>query len=224
MSESETWKIIFSNGKIPIEITQPTIELTDILLKNLPFMLTALIVLSAAVVTYISNRRSVESQNKLSRQARIDEHENKISEFRHEWIQDVRETSSKLCQILHELQVYTMQRNINRENQRVAIRKGDDYSGEQFDKLASESYQNLVIKRSEYYRVSSKLKLLFKKDDPSTSAVFKLINDVKDDINDFEKMHLEESEIDKIILHFQEILKSEWEVTKERTWHKGKTN
>jgi hypothetical protein len=56
----------------------------EMILANLSFSITAIIILSAAAVTYRSNRKSVESQSALSRKARETEHQSKISEFRHD--------------------------------------------------------------------------------------------------------------------------------------------
>ena len=129
-------------------------------------MITALIVLAAATVTYRSNRRSVESQNDLARKGREEEHENKISEFRHQWIQEVRETVSRLCQLMHEMQQNIVERNLAKGNLDTAIRHGDDEAGDGYESIMQECYRKLVSQRSDFYLTSSKLKLLFKKSDP----------------------------------------------------------
>lgn len=212
---------INTDGSIPIEIVNTPVGWQEIILNNLPFLITILIVATAATVTYLSNRKSVASQNEIANKARIEEHENKISEFRHHWIQEVRETVSLLCQILYELQFHITQRNIARGNEREAMKNNDEEAGAGFEKSANESYKQLIKKRVQYYRVSTKLKLLFKKDEPSTVLVFDIINDMNNEVYDFDKTKLEESKIDEIVSSFQEVLKSEWEVTKERSWQKN---
>ncbi len=221
MRRLDTDVTLKADGTIPIEIVKTATEWQDIILNNLPFLITMLIIATAATVTYMSHRKSVSSQNDIATKARNEEHENKISEFRHQWIQEVRETVSLLCQILYELQFHITQRNIARDNERSAISNNDEGAGTEFSESANRSYEKLIEKRVEYYKVSTKLKLLFKKDEPSTVTVFKIINDMSNEVYDFDKTHLEEDKIDSIVSNFQEILKSEWEVTKERSWQKN---
>ncbi|MBY5920793.1 hypothetical protein [Ferrimonas balearica] len=222
MDKSDIGAIIFSNGNIPVELIHKPLEWKAVALQNLPFLITIVIIVCAATVTYTSNRKSVESQNRIAQRARVDEHENKISEFRHQWIQQVRETASDLCKILHQIQYQAMVRNLNRDNEREAYRRGDQENGQRFNELASQAYNELVSIRTEYYQVSSKLKLLFKKDEPSMKKAFEIMSSIKEEIYDFDTTHLEEDKIDSLISELQDALKEEWEVTKSRTWSDGR--
>lgn len=218
MSKSETGIIVVSDGPIPIQVLKPDLGLLDIFLHNLPFILTILIVVCAAVVTYRSNRKSVESQNELAAQRRQDEHENKISEFRHQWLQEVRETAASLCQIIHELQIYIVQRNIAQESFKQSGHEGDISNADRFSEEVREYNEKLKERRSNYYCLYSKLQLLFKKDEPSTSALFELLESIKDSIYDSNTTALEDHKIKQVIECLQVVLKSEWEVTKDRAW------
>ncbi len=213
--------VIISDGNKPLVLPNQKIEPFDMLITSIPLVVTALIVVSAAYVNYRSNRKSIESQNKIAHLSRAEEHANKISEFRHSWIQEVREVTSYLCQIMHVIQVNTVLRNVSIENAKQA-RNNDDKSMElHYSKKVSGALEKLISKRSEYHKTSSKLKLLFKNGDASTKEVFKLIDAIKEEIYDFDKTSIEENKIEEIVLHFQDILKREWEVTKERSWHKN---
>ena len=154
MSKSETGFIVVSDGTIPIEIVKPAFDWLDSLLHNLPFLVTIVVVICAAV-TYRSNRRSVESQNALAQQNRQDGHQNNISEFRHKWLQEVRETAADICQVIHDFQNFIVQRNIARDNQRDAGRKGDASSVEVFSEEMSKCAETLKQLRSKYYRLFS---------------------------------------------------------------------
>ncbi len=70
MNKSETGIILVSDGPIPIELIHAAQTLCDILLQNLPFLITIAVVVAAATVTYKSNRKSVDSQNRLAQQQR----------------------------------------------------------------------------------------------------------------------------------------------------------
>lgn len=221
MRKIETDVKLSSDGVIPIELVKASSEWYEILLNNLPFIVTILIISTAAYVNYRSSRKSAASQEVIATKARNEEHENKISEFRHLWIQEVRETVSVLCRVLHDLQFQTALRNQARKNERQAMQNNDEENGVIFEEQANQCYQKIVEKRSEYYQVSSKLKLYFKKEDPSTAAVFKIINDIKNEIYDIDKIDMKDSRVESVTSHFQEILKAEWEVTKDRSWHKN---
>ncbi|PMG99385.1 hypothetical protein [Vibrio lentus] len=203
--------VVFSNGSIPVEIIQPTTEVLDLLLNNIPLLITITVIICAATVTFKSNKRTVLSQDRNAKLSRENDHKNKISEFRNEWLQNVRETGAELCQIIHELQLYTMQRNLNND----AIKDGTS-DEDKASEYSVELYRNLVKTRINYYRVSSKLKLFFKKGDPAVATLFFLINGVKDDIHDLDKTHLEEDKLNKIVAELQLVLKAEWEETKKR--------
>tara|TARA_R110000737_G_scaffold67694_1_gene95695 strand:+ start:5918 stop:6586 length:669 start_codon:yes stop_codon:yes gene_type:complete len=210
-----------SGGVIPIELVKASSDWYEILLNNLPFIVTISIISFAAYVNYKSNRKSVASQESIATKARNEEHENKISEFRHLWIQDVRDTVSTLCRILHDLQFQTALRNQAIKNEKEAIQNNDEENSVIFEEQANKSYKKIVEKRSEYYQVSTKLKLYFKKADPSTAAVFKIINDIKNEIYEIDKIDMKDSKVESVTSHFQEILKKEWEVTKDRSWHRN---
>ena len=216
MCKIETDVILKSEGSIPIELTKAISSWQDILLNNLPFLITICIISLAAFVTYRTNKASISSQNDLATKARKEEHENKISEFRHQWLQEVRETSSKLIQIIHDCQFYTKMWNICMQD----VKKND--LANIIDKgliISLENYFDKVAqKRSDFYKYEAKLKLMFKKDEKETKKLFEIIESVKETIAKQETMSLDDEKIDKIICELQTVLKTEWEATKNRTW------
>lgn len=209
-----------SNGSIQIELVQQDFYWVDALLQNLPFLVTVVVVVAAAVVTYRSNRKSVESQNNLAQQRRQDDHDNKLSEFRHQWLQGVRETAADLCEVIYELQICIVKRNITRKNYEEAGQTGDTESVERFAEEMNVYAKDLHEHRRKFYRLYSKLQLLFKKGEPLTVDLFKLLNSVKDSVYDFDTMELELKaiQIKDVIENLQVVLKTEWEVTKARDW------
>ncbi|PHQ23654.1 hypothetical protein CLH62_20465 [Marinobacter guineae] len=221
MSQTQTSYVIAFDGKIPLELAESPSSWWDILLQNLPFLITILIVVAAATVTYFSNRSAVASQNSLAEKSRKDEHENKVSEFRHQWLQEVRETGSQLCQVVHELHFLSVRRNIAVENKSDAANHGDDPAFERFEQEIENVFGPLTEKRSQYYRLASKLKMLFKQNEPETKRLFEVLDGVKKDVYDFNTMTLKDEKIEVIVEELQKILKTEWEVTKSRTWSKA---
>lgn len=218
MWKTETDLLIKADGNIPIEIIQTSVGWHEILLNNLPFIITIIVVATAATVTYWSNRKSVESQNEIATKARLEEQENKISEFRHHWLQEVRETASELIQIIHECQYYTKVNNQSHTNALNNSNKEDIEIVKNNKKVIEESFEKLIFKRSEFYKRESKLRLLFKKDDKETEELFSIIESVKNSIGDPEVTSLDDDSINNIVSELQLILKTEWEVTKNRTW------
>ena len=100
MIKTEPSVISNAEQNTPIEIIHGATNWLDITLSNLPFLITMLIVLVTGFVTYRSNRSSITNQN-------TNEQENKISEFRHHWLQEVRDTASKLVQKIYDIQHYS---------------------------------------------------------------------------------------------------------------------
>ncbi len=229
MRKFDTDVLIKSESVIPIEIVESTKSIGDILLANLPFLLTIFIVISAATVTYRSNRKSVESQNELSRKAleeqadlasksKAAEHENKISEFRHHWLQEVRDTASNLIQIIHECQYFTMTRNLANDRSKEMNSETSSSQVQSISDDLNESYSNLISKRAEFYKYHSKLCLLFKKDEVETKVLFDTLKVVKTNMGNLDSRCLDDSVISEITEELQVILKEEWEATKDRTW------
>ena len=224
----DTDVLIKSESVIPIELIEPSKSLAEILLANLPFLLTICIVISAATVTYRSNRKSVELQNKLSQKAlkeqselaakaKTAEHENKISEFRHQWLQEVRNTSAELSKILHECKMnYTLkQREFDH-----SVQMSGTPSGNQQHLDACEKFESKYIEsRANFYQLHSKLILLFKPSDSQTDTLVNLLKDTRIALYD-NPLQVTDDKIDAIISELQKILKDEWEVTKSRTWVK----
>jgi len=221
MCRIETDVLLKSEGNIPIEIIRASYNWQEVLLNNLPFLITIVIISVAAFVTYRSNRASVEAQNEIASKSRQEEHENKISEFRHHWLQEVRETCSELIQIIHECQYFTKVQNFCHEQAKKPDKEKNKLVLE--DKIAEmkSSFNSLISKRSEFYKKEAKLKLLFKKDDKEVIKVFDLLQSVKSKIGSEEVNSLDDEVIQKITSELQTVLKTEWEVTKNRTWLKN---
>ena len=220
MCKIETDVILKSEGSIPIELTKAISSWQDILLNNLPFLITICIISLAAFVTYRSNKASISSQNDLATKARREEQENKISEFRHQWLQEVRETSSHLIQIIHDCQYYTKSWNISLEQVKNNTAEASVDSQKNLQKSLESSFDTIIQKRSDFYKYEAKLKLLFKKDEKETKRLFEIIEFVKETIGKPETTSLDDEKIEEIISELQIVLKTEWEATKDRTWLK----
>lgn len=220
MWKTETDVLLKTEGNIPIEIIRTSIGWQDILLNNLPFIITIAIISAAAIVTYRSNRKSVETQNEIASKSRQEEHENKISEFRHSWLQEVRETGSELIQIIHECQYFTKIQNSFHKDEESVANEDNKLVLERNLKAMENSFDKLIMKRSEFYKKEAKLRLLFKKDDKETVELFKLIHSVKASIGSTTIDSLDDNVIKNITSELQVVLKNEWEVTKNRTWLK----
>jgi hypothetical protein len=196
-------------------------SLTDIMsifLKNLPFALTICVVLAGAIVTYRSNRKSIESQNLLGSKARDAAHQDKISEFRHAWIQEVRNTSSELSQALHECRMhYTLKQ---RESDHAFQISGAALDNQNHLDACEKFESKYIDSRARFYQIYSKIVLLFKPSDSQTENLMNLLNTARTSLYD-DPLQVTDESIDEILTELQKILKSEWEVTKKRTWVKN---
>ncbi|EGR1394014.1 hypothetical protein [Vibrio parahaemolyticus] len=186
--------------------------------SNLPFLVTVVVVLSAATVTYRSNRRSVESQNQLAEKARDAAHQDKISEFRHKWLQEVRETSADLAKVYHDCRINHFLKEREFE---FSIKMSGTPTGNEEHLKNCELYESKFINsRLEFYKLSSKLFLLFKPRDPQVIELTSKINEITLSLKE-NPSRLSDDDIEFVLCNVQKLLKHEWEVTKSRSWQKN---
>src|SRR5471030_1074040 len=57
-----------------------------------PFYITILVIVSGGIVNYWLSTRTMENQTSEAAQGRQADHQNKISEYRHAWLQELRDT------------------------------------------------------------------------------------------------------------------------------------
>lgn len=192
-------------------------------------LLTLVVVVCTAVVTNLSNRRLTRQQlaladiaNKqqleLADKAHKADHENKVSDFRHHWLQEVRITSSQMIKSIHECQEHTA-----KKNRRIEWRDKAEYTGnEELGKKYQGQIDNILVQlsesRAEFYMHYSKLVLLFKAGDMAAAELFIELSKFKDGIGDLDTFDTNDETISSIISHVQTVLKKEWEITKNRSW------
>ena len=206
------------DGFIPIEIKHQALDWINIFLNNIPFLVTICVVLGSAIVTYRINKKSIDNQNEQSSKARTADHENKISEFRHNWLQEVRNTASELIKSIHCCQNHLMLTNLSRDYRDSAKQRGDEEGVKIFQKDVSDNYNKQNEHVANFHMHSAKIKLLFKNGDEQTENLFQLIDDAREKMSNTETRSLDNQKIDNVISELQIILKNEWEVTKTRTW------
>ncbi|MYM64195.1 hypothetical protein [Pseudomaricurvus sp. HS19] len=229
MAKIDSDVLIKAESVMPIELVQSTKNLLDVVISNIPFMVTICVVICAATVTYRSNRKSVEAQNKLSQkalekqtelanEAKDAEHQNKISEFRHHWLQEVRGTASELIKVIHACQYFTMVRNFSDDRVKQIEKITSDLEVKSLHDELKVSYETLMQKRADFYKYNAKLRLLFKNGDSQTKKLFEYLDGVLADMGALDKRELDNKVIESITVELQKILKDEWETTKKRSW------
>lgn len=209
--------IIKAESYIPVEIKNQAQDWVQIIENNAAFIATFIAVIASAILTYIMTRKNIKSSESQATKNRKAEHENKISEFRHLWLQEVRNTASDLIKILYQCQYY---------KDRIAQLR-DWIKGNHSEKVIESHQENLdafllkkIESKNEYFKLSSKLKLLFKPDDENFIELDKLLSDIRSSLEQSSTMTENNDKIDTIIKHLKTILKDEWEVTKDRAWIK----
>jgi hypothetical protein len=213
--------IVKIDGMIPVEIKYAANDWWHILLNNIPFMVTISIVVGSALVTYLVNRKAIANQGKQADLSRNAEHENKISEFRHHWLQEVRNTAAELATSIHECQIHLVLTNLARDNGVTITKYGVEDEAIIHSNEIAKHYDKQVKSIANFYKHSSKIKLLFKKDDPETKRLFSLLDEIRSNMSDVNVRRLRDEDIDNMVSELQIILKNEWEVTKDRSWRKS---
>jgi hypothetical protein len=220
MTKIDSEVLIKAGSQIPIEIRQQALGWQDIILNNLPFLVTVTIVLGSALATYFISRRSIKTQEEQGGINRKAEHENKISDYRHEWLNNLRNASSELAKTLHLCQMSNLQRNCSIEYRKSAMSSNDAKSADEHQKDIAKHYNSFIENRANFYQLHSKIKLFFKPDDPQATKLMEYLNGARESMGD-NSTSLDNQLIDNIVSELQAILKNEWEVTKNRTWVKS---
>lgn len=210
-------KIRFEND-LTVSLLSPDPSWLHYFVSNLPFIITIVVVVCAAYVNYKSNKKTIENHDAIANKERQDRHDEKISEFRHEWLQNVRGAAKVLIRSIHECQTLSARWNFLNDNENVAARKQDIDSEFRFKNEKSEVYSVFVEKRAELYQSYANVRLLFKRGDASVSDFFDLLSSAMTDVCALKVRALDNNMIDRLIDELQGTLKSEWEVTKSRDW------
>ncbi|MEA2120575.1 hypothetical protein [Halovibrio sp. HP20-50] len=220
MANIDSEVLIKAESQIPIEIKQRALEWQDVLLNNLPFLVTIVIVLGSAFVTYFISKKNIRTQEEQGGINRKAEHENKISDYRHEWLNNLRNTSSELSKALHLCQMSNLQRNCSIDYRKNAMSSNDTESASEHQKDVAKHYNSFIENRASFYQLHSKVKLFFKPSDPQATKLMEYLGDARKNMGN-DSTSLDDELIDNIVSELQVILKNEWEVTKNRTWVKG---
>lgn len=210
---------IKADSYIPIEIKKSALEWHEIFFNNLPFIITSLIVMGSALVTFCISKKSIKSQQNQSAIDRNAEHENKISEFRHNWLQELRNTSSELSSTLHLCQMHNLANNLSKGYRDSYHKAGYAKDAEMHQRDADKHYERFLSARGEFYKFSSKIRLMFKPQDKKSLQLFELLDKARSSLGN-DSTSLDNDIIDEINLELQKLLKVEWEVTKNRKWVK----
>lgn len=201
-----------------VEIKQQALDWNHALLQNLGFWITICVVITAGLVNYWLSSRTMQNQTEQAAKGRQADYQNKVSEYRHAWLQELRNTASELIKAIHEAQSTLMQMNLSRDFRDAARQRGDEETAQEKAEQVSSLYANERAIASEIYKHISKIKLMFKKGDQQAVRLFSLLDQVREKIGDLEVRRLDDASIEEIIAELQVILKSEWEVTKMRMW------
>ncbi len=200
-------------GSIPLEIRNKQMSAGDIFLSNLPFLVTIFVVVAASAVNYLVNRKTIQNQEKNSRLGRQADHQNKVSEYRHAWLQEVRNTAAELIKTIYEEQHTLMMLNLTRDNQDKGVTLEEI---KEWKEELKALYLKDKVLAAEMHKHTAKLKLLFKRNDQQVARLFTLLDATLSKVGNLELVHIDEEAIAEIVGELQIVLKNEWEVTKNR--------
>lgn len=200
-------------GSIPLEMRNKQMSTGDIFFSNLPFLVTICVVVAASFVNYLVNRKTIQNQEKNSQLGRQADHQNKVSEYRHAWLQEVRNTAAELIKTIYEAQHTLMMWNLTRG---YRDKGGSEEQMNEWKERLPVLYLKEKEAAAEMYKHTAKLKLLFKKNDQQVAQLFTLLDATLSKVGNLDLMHVDKEAIDEIVGELQIVLKNEWEVTKSR--------
>jgi hypothetical protein len=184
-----------------------------------PFYITIFVIVTAGLVNYALNVRTMGNQTNEATRGRQADHQNKISEYRHAWLQDLRDTASELVKAIYQAQSALMRSNLSRGYR--------DSPAHQNDVVAAGKHQEAVLAAAAEERVAvaemrkyvAKIKLLFKPNDAQAAQLFLLLAEIIGATNDSKVVSIDDTVVNDIVAEIQVILKAEWETTKKRMAH-----
>jgi len=181
-----------------------------------PFYITILVVVTAGVVNYWLNTRTMRNQTSEAAQGRQADHQNKVSEYRHAWLQELRDTASELVKAIYQAQSALMRANLSRGYRDSVSNQdhADVVAKHQGAVLAAAAEERVAI--AEMRKHAAKIKLMFKPRDPQAAPLFLLLTKTIEATNDTAVVSINDALVDDIVAQIQVILKAEWEITKER--------
>lgn len=184
--------------------------------SNLSFYITIAVVVTAGAVNYWLSSRTMGNQSLEATKSRQADHQNKVSEYRHAWLQELRTTASDLIKAIHDGQSALMRTNLSRDYREAAQQRGDPDAAKENHEQVRLGYATEAAAASEIHKYISKIKLMFKPSDPQALKLFSLLNKVIESIGNIETRRLDSAIIEEIVAELQIILKTEWETTKTR--------
>ena len=205
----------------PTPVKPPPVEPTQASPSNLGFGITIFIVITAGMVNYGLSRRTMRNQTDEATKGRQADHQNKVSEYRHAWLQELRNTASELIKVINEGQSALMRMNLSKDYREAATHRGDQESVQENHEQVRLAYTDERTAASDIHKYVAKIKLMFKKDDPQALKLFSLLDQVKEKLSDLNVRQLDHAIIEDIVGELQVILKSEWETTKARMWQES---
>lgn len=200
---------------------EPTVKSTPVEAPPAPasplsFWITIVVVVTAGIVNYWLSSRTMSNQTQEAAKGRQADHQNKVSEYRHAWLQELRNTASDLIKSIHDGQSALMRTNLSRDYRDRAQQQGDFEAAKEQQQHVATGYSDERSAASEIYKNVSKIKLMFKPVEPQAAKLFSLLDRVIERIGDIEMRRLDNTIIDEIVAELQGILKAEWEITKMR--------
>jgi hypothetical protein len=137
-----------------------------------PFYITILVIVTAGVVNYWLNTRTMRNQTSEATQGRQADHQNKISEYRHAWLQELRDTASELVKAIYQAQSALMRTNLSRDYRDSLSNRdhADVVAKHQAAVLAAAAEERVAM--AEMRKHAAKIKLLFKPNDPQAAPFF----------------------------------------------------
>ena len=186
--------------------------------SNLGFWITFVAVVAGSIVNWRLSNRTMKNQTAEAIKSRQADHQNKVSEYRHAWLQELRNTASELIKVINEGQSALMRLNLAKDYREAALKQGNEVLERENYEQVRLAYTDERVAASEIHKNVAKIKLMFKKNDAQAVSLFNLLDQVLKTIGDPNVRALNNKIIEDIVAELQIILKSEWETTKARMW------
>ncbi len=220
MTKIDSTVSVIEGSKLAVEMVSNGWSPTVIAPIAAAFITISVIVLTT-ILNFKNSKKMLDHQSKFEQKRLKAEHEDKVSEFRHEWLKEVRSVSSELYRIIEDIHILCPKTEYHKSEatkikNAVKSNISNNPSYIQHMNMHNDYLEKVHSLYSLYLLNYSKLNLLFKSSDSDFSAAIALIH-INEGEADIDKLRNADARL--FISKMQVILKNEWEVTKTRSWN-----
>lgn len=206
MAKIDSTVSVVEGSKLAVEMVSNGWITPTVIAPAAAALITISVVGFTTLLNYRNSKKMIEHQGTVEKRRLEAEHKDRISEFRHQWLYELRAASSEIFQIVESVKRVTAIVESLKSDMDLAEKQQDTEAYDRYQKRWLLHTKKVLELSDQYQALFAKLFLLFKPDDESLVVVNRLRVDRIGEIRGIDNQ--------QFLTEMQKILKREWEVTK----------